>query len=108
MAEVKSAVSTTIPYKLVDGKVVHLRLAWANLKLLKTKKPELYEEFNRIFTKGAEDVFDYMRIIYTAYVCNNIDDCDSLMSNSAFVELIPENLSDMMLVATNLIKPSKK
>ena len=110
MAEASTTVANYLPFKLANGEVIRLSLSWGRLKLLKVKKPEVFESYNAIFMEGPKDIFDFVTIIYAAYVCYNIDSegLEDLPSQSKFIDMIPENQGEVILVAKELIEPSKK
>ena len=60
-------------YKMADNNEVELVLNFKLLYALKTKRPDLYEEINKIIMNGAKDIFEFLKVIYVAYVCANFN-----------------------------------
>lgn len=65
--------NTTIDFELVDGRVVPMTLFFYALYQFKSKNKPLYDRYNKVMTKGAQDEFDMITVLYTAYCCANDD-----------------------------------
>lgn len=61
--------NTVAEVELIDGTKVECTLTYRALLQLSTKAKDAYDEYNRIFTKGAKTEIDNLRIVYTAYLC---------------------------------------
>jgi hypothetical protein len=73
--------NTTYDFELEDGNVVKLSLSFYSLYKLRSDNKALYERYNRIMANNAKGNFeelDSVFILYTAYVCANIDDANKL------------------------------
>lgn len=94
--------------ELSNGQKVRLTLNLKRLLVLKSNHLDLYREANKIITRGAEDIFDMVKVLYAAYLCAldsgveemNYDTFLDLVSNLGFGE-ITEKVGD-------LIQPKKK
>lgn len=101
--------STYIEFELQDKSKIKLTLNLKKLLLLKSKYRDIYNDANRIITKGAEDIFDMVKVIYAAYLCA-FDSNTGLepMSYDTFMDVIPQNISDIATTVGSLIAPKKK
>ena len=94
--------------ELSNDQKVRLTLNLKRLLVLKSNHLDLYREANKIITRGAEDIFDMVKVLYAAYLCAldsgveemNYDTFLDLVSNLGFGE-ITEKVGD-------LIQPKKK
>lgn len=55
---------------LLNGQCFEAKLTYRNLYILQTNRPKDYEEYNRICMNGTTTEMDYLRLLYTAYLCN--------------------------------------
>lgn len=70
--------NTCIDFKFEDGDSVKMTLTFYALYLLKTKNKKIYDEYNKIAANGVKEELDLILILYTAYLCANMDeDCIS-------------------------------
>lgn len=69
-------INTTIEFELVDGTVVPMTLTFYAIYQLKSKNKALYDRYNKIMTKGAQDELDMITVLYTAYCCANAEPMD--------------------------------
>lgn len=97
--------NTCIEYKFADGDSVQLTLAFYSLYQLKGRDKKMYEDVNRIMTKGATDIFDNIKLIYTAYLCANISNLDSCMSYEEFMIKCGSDYQGLKEATEKLIKP---
>ena len=65
-----------IKMKLENGKEVELALNFASLYKIRGLKKDVYDRYNKVIMKGTEDTFDTVTILYTAYLCANVDNLD--------------------------------
>ena len=72
--------NTFVEHTLLDGTTVKMTLAFAVLKMLESKNPELADRYYKVTMKNERDMreMDMITIVYTAYVCANIDNPDVL------------------------------
>ncbi len=98
--------NSVINYPLNNGKTVNLKLSFKLLYQLKSTKKEEYEKFNFIFNNGAKDVFDYVTIIYVAYLCG--DNQELILDYDSFADLLEFDLAKLNQTVTSLISVKKK
>ena len=70
--------NTTIDFELEDGTKVPMTLTFYAIYQLKTNNKPLYDRYNKIMTKGAQDELDMVTVLYTAYCCANTEPMDEL------------------------------
>lgn len=102
--------NTTYTLETNDGGELKLTLAYRYLYQLRAKHKAQYDEYNRIMTKGAQDEFDNLTILYTAYLCHNIavnGDTDDCMGFDDFLDLMPYDREDIGKAVGMLIAPKK-
>lgn len=106
MGDIKS---TYFDLELNNGDTVSLTLNFGRLYKLRMKNRDLYERYNNTQRKGKKefDELDLTVIIYTAYVCANIDS-ENLFTYEEFLELMPCDRKILGACITALIAPSKK
>lgn len=93
--------------ELNDGRTVKLTLNLKRLLILKSNHIDLYRDTNKIITKGADDVFDMVKILYAAYLCG-LESGEEEISYDTFMDLIPQGIGDISSMAADLIQPKKK
>lgn len=62
--------NTVAEIDLIDGTKAECTLTYRALLQLSTKAKDAYDDYNRIFTKGAKTEIDNLKILYTAYLCS--------------------------------------
>lgn len=67
------ATNTYIDYKFEDGDSVKMTLTFYAVYLLKNKNKKIYDEYNKIMAGGVKEELDLIVILYTAYLCANLD-----------------------------------
>ena len=105
--KVEELVNNTQTIELVNGETVGLTLTFARLYRLRACNPQIYEKYNRIMMDGAKDTFDFLRIIYTAYICSNLEKIDDCMSFEDFIELAPFDMNKLMTLSKSIISSKK-
>ncbi|MBS7131380.1 MAG: hypothetical protein KH116_10605 [Clostridium sp.] len=96
---------------LENGEVIKLTLNFARLLQLKNKRKKDYEEYNNIYIKEDKDAtFSAITILYTAYLCANIEHLDdnTLMSKEEFMENIPQSFVLISNLSNELANPKQK
>ena len=106
--KVKELVENTQTFHLANGETVGLKLSFARLYRLRAALPQLYEKYNKVMMDGAKDTFDFLMIIYTAYVCEKIEKIDECMSFEEFIELVPLDMNSLPSTAMNMLAAKKK
>lgn len=94
-------------FELANGENIELSLTFAKLYRLRACSPQEYEKYNKVIMDGAKDTFDFLRIIYTAYLCHNIESIDECMSFDDFIKIAPFDINNVITVAMS-ITTSKK
>lgn len=80
----KTALTTAHTFEFCDGTTCQMTLAFIRLKMLSGKNKNLYKRCQKVMTNGPEDELDILAVLYTAYVCANIDS-DDLMTEDDFI-----------------------
>ena len=81
--------NTTIEYEMIDGTKVSLTLTFYALYQLKNKKKNIYFRYNEIMkkmSKGSYDELEMVAILYTAYLCANLEE-ENVLSEEEFIML---------------------
>jgi hypothetical protein len=76
--------NTIIDFELCDGTVVPLTLTFYALYQLKSKHKDAYDTYNKIMVAGIKEEFDMIHILYTAYLCANLNN-DNCLSFEEFL-----------------------
>ncbi|WP_050638477.1 hypothetical protein [Candidatus Stoquefichus sp. SB1] len=94
-------------FKISNETEVNIGLTFAKLYKLKldSKTQKDYEKFNVIFNRGAKDVFDYLYIIYVAYLCENEN---KQYEFNDFIENVDYFDMDYIIRTVNALSSSKK
>lgn len=101
--------NTFLDFELQDGSKIKLTLNLKRLLVLKTKYRDVYNDTNKVITKGAEDIFDMVKVIYASYLCAfDSSTGEEPMNYDVFMEAIPQNINDIATVVGDLIAPKKK
>lgn len=79
------AKNTFYEFKFEDGDSVQMTLAFYALYQLKSKNKAIYDEYNRVMTKGASEELDMITVLYAAYLCANVSDVAACMSKDDFM-----------------------
>lgn len=90
---------------LNDNKEIKLTLNFARLLKVKNDYKDTYEKYNDIILNGTKDIFDMVHILYTAYLCANIN--EELLDYNNFIELIPSSTT-LIASKVNKLTSSKK
>lgn len=76
--------NTALEYTFYDGTTANLTLAFYLLYQLKTKNRALYNKYNKIMTGNLNDEFDMITVLYTAYICANLNETE-VMTEEEFM-----------------------
>lgn len=104
----KKMLNTVADFELADGTVVKTTLTYYSLYQLKAKAKGVYERYNKIMTKGPQEELENVTILYAAYLCANVKDIESCMSEIEFMQLMPTDREYIGEVLGALIHPKKK
>lgn len=100
--------NTYIDFKFDDGDSVKMTLAFYYLYQLKAKNKALYDKYNAIMTKGANEELDMITILYAAYLCANIDTMQDCLSFEDFLMKCGSNRYAIKEATEQLVKPKKQ
>lgn len=103
----KMKLATTVDFELFDGTKVQCTLAMFRLKIMASKRQSLYKDVVRFLSKGAEDIFEQIRLVYAAYVCANLD-AENLMTEEEFIIACGSDYTGVGEVVQKLIDPKKR
>ena len=102
------SLSTTHNFELDDGTVVQMTLKYFALYQLRAKNKAAYDKYNRIMMKGPQEELENITILYTAYLCANLDSIETCMSETEFMQRVPDDREYLGTVLTALINSKKK
>lgn len=100
--------NTVQDFELANGTVVKMTLTYYSLYQLKTKKKNVYERYNQIMVQGPKEELDNVTILYTAYLCANLNNIDECMSDIEFMQNMPQDRKYVANILTALTGPQKK
>lgn len=81
--------NTILEYELKNKQKIKLTLTFRKLLQLKNKDNETYVECMKILSQDKiEDMFGYVIILYTAYLCANIDNVKKCITYQEFIKQI--------------------
>ena len=105
--------NTKYIFEFEDGTSCEMTLAYYVLYLLRAKNKSLYDRYNRTMSSLSDkkkdyDELDSLVILYTAYVCANINEpIDTLMSEEEFVFKCGSDRKAVGRAFQRLINPKK-
>ena len=100
--------NTVYNFELADGETVQMTLRYYNLYQLKSKNKQAYLKYNKIMIKGPEEELENVTILYTAYLCANLDNIDMCMTEMEFLQRMPEDREYIGGILMSLINSKKK
>lgn len=103
----KLSLATTVEHELFDGTTVKCTLAMYRLKMLASKNKGLYDHAMKILSKGTEDIFESIKMLYAAYVCANMN-TDDLMSEDDFMMACGSDYAGVGETVAKLINPKNR
>lgn len=101
--------NTFVPLELEGGVTVKLTLAFYLLKKLESKNPDLADRYYKATSKKQHEMreFDIVTMLYTAYVCANMDDPE-LMDEDTFMILLGSDRVSLKNIVQGLVGSKKK
>lgn len=102
--------NTTWTMEGIDGQEIKMTLTYRYLLQLKRKHPDDYKEYNRVMTKGAQDEFDNIQVLYTGYLCQQIQDSGDTkdaLSYDEFIDIMPMDRQEIVKALGMLVAPKK-
>lgn len=103
----KMALATRYTFEFYDGSTCEMTLAFIRLKMLSSKNKALYERCQKVMANGGKDEFDTLTVLYSAYVCANMDG-ENLMSEDEFIEKCGCDRQALMDALQALTNPKKQ
>lgn len=109
----KKMMNTKYIFEFEDGTTAEMSLAFYLLYLLRAKNKGLYERYNAAMNRmgqknGGYDELDSLTILYTAYLCANMDDPDKAMSEEEFMMMCGSDRMAIGQAMQALTSPKKK
>ena len=98
--------NTVIEVEMNDGSILKMTLNFKRLYLLRGKNKKIYNEYMRI-ANGPENEMDIAIMIYTAYLCANIEEYENCLGLEDFLEKLPVNREEKSAIKARL-QPKKK
>ena len=75
---------------------------------IKSNHLDLYKETNKIITRGADDIFDMVKVLYAAYLCA-LESGVEEMNYDTFLDLVSDlGFGEITEKVGDLIQPKKK
>ena len=105
--------NTKYVFEFEDGTTCEMTLAFYALLMLKGKNKSLYDRYNKTMSgmsnnKKEYDELEFLPILYTAYVCANINEPEeSLMSEMEFVIKCGSDREGVSSAMQELLSPKK-
>ncbi len=103
----KKIPNTVYDFKLADETTVKMTLRYYSLYLLKGKNKQAYEKYNKIMSKGPQEEIENVTVLYTAYLCANLEHIEECMSEMEFLMNMPDNREYVNNILSSLIYPKK-
>lgn len=100
--------NTVVDFKMQDGTTLKMTLNYARLYVLRGEDEETYREYNRIMGKGVKEEIENAHILYTAYLCANVESIKDCIPRMEFFEKMPEDREYVNEAIRKLICPKKK
>lgn len=101
--------NSTIDFTFYDGTTVQLTLTFYALYQLKSSKKNLYNRYNETMnrmSKGGYDELDMITIVYTAYLCANMN-AKNVMSEEEFLRKCGSDRVALGNAVRDLTQPKK-
>lgn len=108
MSDISNLKSVEKEFELNDGEKIKLVINFGLLYQLKIKREKIWEKYSHTILMGSKDIFDFVQIIYVAYLCANINNLDSCMEFETFIEKMPSDVNYVIQTAGELTQPKKK
>lgn len=101
--------NTFVDFELETGEVCKLTLTYLYLLQVKSKRKDAFEKYNKVITKGAEDEFDNIAVIYVGYLCGLVaaGTLDEAMTEEEFMAELSPDREYMAEKMNALLRPKK-
>lgn len=103
------AKNTFVDIELENGETVKATLTFYYLLKLKNMNRGLYERYNKVMTKGPQDEFDNITLLYAAYMCAQIAEGtdEDAMDEEEFLSVLSPDREYMAQLLQLLVNPKK-
>lgn len=101
--------NTFVDYTLINGETIKLTMAFALLKELENRNPELVNKYYKLSAKRENEFrdLDMVTILYTAYMCANLDNPE-VYDEEIFTILLGSDRLSMRYLSNQLMGAKKK
>lgn len=89
---------------LLNGEKFEASLTYRKLYVLQCKRPKDYAEYNKVCMNGTQTELDYLRLLYTAYLCNSEQ---SALSFDEFLDNLEFDRKNLQIAGRMLSAPKK-
>lgn len=100
--------NTFVDYTLINGETIKLTMAFALLKELENRNPELVNKYYKLSAKRENEFrdLDMVTILYTAYMCANLDNPE-VYDEEIFTILLGSDRLSMRYLSNQLMGAKK-
>ena len=103
----KLNMATIVEHEIYDGSTVKCTLAMYQLKRLASKNKNLYDLVMKVLSKGTEDIFESVRVLYAAYLCANMDS-EEIMTEDDFMIACGSDYVGIGQTVSKLLNPKNR
>lgn len=90
---------------LLNGQCFEAKLTYRKLYFLQEKRPDDYAEYNKVCMNGTQTEIDYLRLLYTAYLCNAKEPD---LTFDDFLDNLEFNRKNLQIAGRMLSAPKKR
>lgn len=111
MPKPKRNINASTEIEMSDGTKLKLTISWGLLIKLRALNKQLYSKFSGVVMAGAaDDVLKMLDIVYCGYICQYIEDNNTLadaLTKDEFIAVAPADVEAVTMAAMELISPKK-
>lgn len=111
MPKPKRNINASTEIEMSDGTKLKLTISWGLLIKLRALNKQLYSKFSGVVMAGAaDDVLKMLDIVYCGYICQYIEDNNTLadaLTQDEFTAVAPADVEAVTMAAMELISPKK-
>lgn len=111
MPKPKRNINASTEIEMSDGTKLKLTISWGLLIKLRALNKQLYSKFSGVVMAGAaDDVLKMLDIVYCGYICQYIEDNNTLadaLTQDEFIAAAPADVEAVTMAAMELISPKK-
>lgn len=111
MPKPKRNINASTEIEMSDGSKLKLTISWGLLIKLRALNKQLYSKFSGVVMAGAaDDVLKMLDIVYCGYICQYIEDNNTLadaLTQDEFIAVAPADVEAVTMAAMELISPKK-